>query len=351
MLGGEIKATEPKPFQMAKSVYQSCMNKELIEKRGFEPVKNILKKLGGWPLLEGSSWTGDNFKWYTQMYKHREHGFSVDYMYDFSVSTDLKNSSWRAMSLDQPGMGMSREYLMKGLEDSDVQAYFTYMKDVAMLLGAAQDQADTEMLEVIKFEMNVANISLPREERRDATKLYNPRSIDQLKELDPNTPWLEYINNILTEPVASVTGDEVIIVNVPEFIKKMSSLLEKTPARVQANYLMWRVAASTMGYMTEEAEKIGLKYAKKLTGQSDKPPRWKKCVGAATGSLSNAVGSLYVSKYFDENSKATALEMVNDIRAQFNIILQNIDWMDDGTKVKAKEKANGMEWTRQDRTG
>jgi len=342
LLGGDIVATEPKPFQMAKSVYQSCMNKELIEKKGLEPVKSILKKLGGWPLLEGIEWKDEGFKWYEQMYNHREHGFSVDYIIDFSVSTDLKNSSWRAMSLDQPGLGMSREYLMKGLEDGDVQAYFTYMKDVALLLGASQEAVDTELLEVIKFEMSIANISLPREERRDATKLYNPRSINELIELDPNTPWLEYINKVLTPEVISVTGDEIIIVNVPSYMEKMSHLIETTPTRVQANYIMWRVAASKMGYLTEEAEKIGLKYAKKLTGQSEKPPRWKKCVGAATGALSQAVGSLYVSKYFDEKSKSTALEMVTEIRKQFNIILENIDWMDDDTKLRAKEKANAM---------
>ena len=85
-----------------------------------------------------------------------------------------------------------------------------------------------------------------REERRDANKLYNPRPISELSELDPNTPWLEYINKVLTPEVAQVTGEEIIIVDVPEFIIKMSALLERTPARVQANYLMWRVASSTM---------------------------------------------------------------------------------------------------------
>ena len=66
------------------------------------------------------------------------------------------------MDLDQPSTGMSREYLMKGLEDKDVQAYFDYMKDVALLLGAEKSSVDTEMLEVIKFEIQIANISLPR---------------------------------------------------------------------------------------------------------------------------------------------------------------------------------------------
>ena len=97
------------------------MNKERIEANGFIPLKNVLKKLGGWPLLEGTSWDQDGFKWFEMVYKFRDNGYSVDYMVDFSVTTDLKNSSYRILDLDQPGLGMSREYLMKGLEDSDVQ--------------------------------------------------------------------------------------------------------------------------------------------------------------------------------------------------------------------------------------
>ena len=162
--------------------------------------------------------------------------------------------------------------------------------------------------------------------------------ISELKTLDPSTPWLKYINTILSKEIEQVTEEEIIIVGAPSYIENMSKLIAATPARVQANYLLWRVVAATMSYMTEEVEKVGLKFAKKLTGQSAKPPRWKKCAGAATGSLSSAVGSLYVSKHFDEASKSTALEMVNDIKKQFDIILDQIDWMDDGTRLKAKER-------------
>ena len=162
LLEGDIQATDPKPFQMVKSVFQSCMNRELIEARGLGPVRAILKKLGGWPLLEGSDWNDKGFKWYELIYKFREMGFSVDYFYDFSVVTDLKNSSWRTMDLDQPGLGLSREYLMKGLEDSDIQAYLTYIKDISVLIGAKPEDADREMLEMLKFEIEIANITLPR---------------------------------------------------------------------------------------------------------------------------------------------------------------------------------------------
>ena len=166
--------------------------------------------------------------------------------------------------------------------------------------------------------------------------------ISKLTELDPNTPWLEYINRVLTEDIVQVEESETIIVDVPSYIEKLSELIVVTPARVQANYLMWRAAAESMSYLTEEADKIGLKFSKKLTGQSEQPPRWKRCVGAATGSLSNAVGSLYVSKYFDEKSKSTALEMVTEIRSQFELILDQVEWMDDETKEKAKMKARAM---------
>ena len=162
LLEGDILATDPKPFQMVKSVFQSCMNRELIESRGLEPVRAILKKLGGWPLLEGSDWKGEGFKWYELVYKFRELGFSVDYFYDFSVVTDLKNSTWRTMDLDQPGLGLSREYLMKGLEDPDIQAYFTYMKEISILIGANPDDAEREIMEILKFEIEIANITLPR---------------------------------------------------------------------------------------------------------------------------------------------------------------------------------------------
>jgi len=342
LLEGEIKASDPKPFQMAKSVFQSCMDKETIETAGLEPLKLILKKMGGWPLLEGPAWNEEGYKWYEMTYKFRENGYSVDYLFDFSVTTDLKNSSWRILDLDQPGLGMAREYLMKGLEDPDVQAYQEYMQDVALLLGADKDTVINDIKETIKFEIELAKISLPREERRDASKLYNPMRVSELTSLDPTTPWLEYINTILTTDIVQVSGAEIIIVDVPNYITNFSQLIQKTSKRVQANYLMWRAAAASMAYMNEAADKISLKFSKKLTGKSEEPPRWRKCVGAASGSLANAVGSLYVTKYFNEDSKTEALMMVSEIRRQFERLLDEVDWMDEETKRQARVKAQGM---------
>ena len=121
LLQGDITAAEPKPFRLVKSLYQSCMNQGMIEQRGLTTLKNILKKLGGWPLLEGENWDQEGFRWFNMVYKFREVGFSADYLVDFSVTADLRNSSWRILDLDQPPLGLSREFLVRGVEDKNVQ--------------------------------------------------------------------------------------------------------------------------------------------------------------------------------------------------------------------------------------
>ena len=118
----DIAASDPKPFRLAKSMFKSCMNKDGIEARGVTPLIDVMNAMGGWPLLEGSSWDKDLFKWHDRVYN----GFLVDYMLNFYVIPDLKNSSWRALYLDQPSLGMSREYLIKGLDDEYVQVGVKY---------------------------------------------------------------------------------------------------------------------------------------------------------------------------------------------------------------------------------
>jgi len=342
LLDTKLSQSDPKPFHLSKSMFKSCMNTEKIEDQGLLPLQKVLERMGGWPVVEGDKWVEEGFRWFDMVYKFRNVGFSVDYLLDFSVTPDLKNSSLRVLDLDQPSPGLAREYLIKGIEDEYVQAYLAYMKDVAKLLGADEKKAEKEMLDVLTFEIVIANMSLPREMRRDDNKLYNPMTISQLSIIDPKTPWLEYVNNILTEDIVQVDDSETIIVDVPSYVKDLSDLLSRTSKRVQANYLMWRAVASSMSYLTEEADKIRLKFSRKITGLAAESPRWKRCVEETISSLPSAVGSLYVSNYFDEASKASADEMVSEIRKQFDIILDQVEWMDEKTRQNAKLKLKAM---------
>ncbi|KAK2585581.1 hypothetical protein KPH14_010214 [Odynerus spinipes] len=332
---------EPRPFTLAKILYKTCMNKTAIEERGLEPLENILQQLGGWPVLEGDNWNEETFDWKDSVYKFRKLGYSVDYFLDFSIGPDLKNSTMRLIDLDQASLGLSREYLSKGFEDKIVRAYYDYMVDIAVILGANKTIAQKELRESLDFEMKLANISLPNEKRRNATLLYNPMTIDELSKLFPSIPWKKYFNTLLA-PSAQVEDNEVVIVSVPSYIKSLENLLRETPKRVQANYVMWRAAAASVSYLTEGIRKRQLQYSTALSGKTEREARWKECVDIVSGSLSISVGAIYVRKYFKQDAKKNALEMVADIREEFTKILKTVDWMDDETRESALDKAASM---------
>ncbi|XP_011689069.1 PREDICTED: membrane metallo-endopeptidase-like 1 [Wasmannia auropunctata] len=332
---------ELRPFRLVKDLYKACMNKTAIKQRGLTPLLNSLRKLGGWPVLNGRRWNERDFIWKDSVYRFRRLGYSINYFIGFSVYDDWKNNSRRVISLDQASLGLSREYLLKGFYDKIVQAYYKYMVDIAIILGANPDRAHIELKESLEFEIKLANVSLPKEKRRNMTLLYNPMSVNELYTSYPSIPWWEYLNTIL-EPQAQLNRDEIIIVNAPSYLKDFERLISTTPKRVQANYALWRATAESVKYLTDDIRKIELKYIMELNGKKEREPRWRECIGIVSNRMDFSVGSIYVRKYFKEDAKETVLEMVNNIKQEFIKILKKVDWMDEKTRRSALEKAAAM---------
>ncbi|KRF83081.1 neprilysin-2 isoform X3 [Drosophila virilis] len=353
IITAERPATEPKHFRLPNLLYKACMNKTLIESLGATPIAKIAKSLGGWPLIEGDSWNADDsWTWQEQVKKFRKAGFSMDYIIDFSIGVDLQNSTKRIIDVDQSALALSREYLVKGFNETLVTAYYEYMVDIAVLFGANKDEAKTQLLASLEFEIALANISWPNEKRRNSSELHNLRTAKQLQAAYPYVDWVDYMNALLPAGL-TVQDDEIINLTVPPFFDELGKLLAKTPNRVIANYMMWRIHAFSIGFLSEEFRKRQLQYATALSGRQEQEARWKECVDIASGSDSDdleadtdslgiSVGSLYVRKHFNQDSKSKALEMVNDIRMVFDDILNEVIWMDDKTKKEAKEKLHSM---------
>lgn len=228
------------------------------------------------------------------------------------------------------------------MENPIVSAYYNYMVDMAVLLGADEERAKRELLDSLNFEMALANISLPNEKRRNATALYNPMTVKEFQQRYPYTDWLEYFNAILKDTGIVIGEEEVIIVSVPTFMEQLGPLLQNTPKRVMANYVMWRISGFSSFFLTEKLRKRQLQYSTALSGKQEQEPRWKECVDITSGSLPISVGALYIRKYFREDSKRAALDMVNDIKSVFVDILKKVDWMDEVTRVSALEKVSTM---------
>ena len=210
--------TDPKVYGSVRNLYHTCMDEDSIEKNSVNDLKELVGKLGGWPVVEGDKWMGENFKWHELSIKASEEGLSSDRMISIGIATDSKDSERRILEIDQPGFGLSREYLIKGIDDKDVQAYYSYMVQTAVFMGADEEVAKVEMKEALELELKLAELSLPREERRNKTALYNPMTIKKAQELYPEMPLLQYITDILGSVDVAVNENEVVNVVVPKFI-------------------------------------------------------------------------------------------------------------------------------------
>ncbi|XP_015110120.1 neprilysin-2 [Diachasma alloeum] len=331
--------TEPKAFKLAKKLYKSCMNETAIKAQSRKLLLSILQKLGGWPVLEGDQWNEETFKWIQSLNKFSDLGDLMKYFLQITINTDYKNTTKQVIYLDQASLSIPREYLAKGLNDKVVQIYYRHMVDIAVILGAKREFAEKQLVQSLKFEMKLANISLPDEKLLNYTLLYNPMTIAQLSQTYPSIPWKEYFNRLLP-PSIRVDDSEIVIVQVPSFITNLEKLMKETPKRIQANYLMWRVLQNLLNFLDNQIE-LQLQYLTHLSGTKSES-RWKQCVFFVSDSLSISVGAQYVRKYFNKDTKKNVIEMVDDIRKQLNQILQKVDWMDDETRKSALEKAASM---------
>ena len=164
---------------------------------------------------------------------------------------------------------------------------------------------------------------MPKEERRNPTKLYNPMTIKQLSQNYKSIPWKEYINKIL-KPAIEICDDEIVNVGAPSYFKEFEKVMNQTPKRTQANYAMWRAVHDSIDYLPDDIRNRQMQYYTVLSGQTERKPRWQECLGLISDNLVLSVGALYVRKFFTREAKKDALDMVIDIHQKFEEILKAV---------------------------
>ena len=337
---GKAVGCEPQAYQNVRNYFQACMDTKSIEEKGVGQLKALLDDIGGWPVLLGEKWQGENFQWHQLSVKASDKGFSSDRMITIRISTDYKDSAKRMLWVYGPKLGLRREYLIKGADNENVKDYLQYMVDSAVFLGANREAALTEMKDALDLEQKIAELTLPREEMRNMTALYNTMTIKEASALYPKLPWVEYINAVLSlDRMVSVDENEVVNVAVPKYIEEFGKLIATVPARTIANLIMWRNVQSSMSYLSEEAIQT-------QNGMGSKSPRWQKCLTATAKdsrkTLQTAVGAMYVKKYFRTAAKEFTEDMVTNITKEFKDMINKVGWMDEKTKLRAVEKVDLM---------
>ncbi|KAG7188439.1 hypothetical protein KM043_008081 [Ampulex compressa] len=321
----------------AKHLFQSCMNYEILEQRMERPLIQLLDEFGGWPILR-PDWKAFKFDWLLLVAQLRL--YNNDILISEWVGPDIKNSDEYVIQFDQTSLGLpTRDYFLQPSNTVYLEAYKNYLINIATLLGASLQNATNDADEMIEFEIELAKITSSPDERRNVSELYQRMSIGELRSLVPQINWHRYLTIVLARP-ANIS--EPVVVYALQYIQDLVNLLSQTNPRTIANYLLWRFVRHRVNNLDDRFQEAKQRFYYVLLGREQAPSRWKNCVAQVNSNMGMALGSMFVRKYFDENSKNDTLAITQEIQRSFRELLNKTHWIDNETKRLATEKVNAM---------
>jgi putative endopeptidase len=305
--------------------YASCMDTAAIEAAGLKPIAgelDVIDKIDDRKSLDAA------------VAKLQQRGAGV--LFRFSSGQDIKDSTRMIAQASQGGLGMpDRDYYFRDDEKSK-QLRTDYEQHVAKMLalaGDAPDKAADEAKTVMTIETALAKASRTRVELRDPEKNYHPMPLAEMKALTPDWPWENYLQEVGSLPVEQVN------IRQPEFFKAMNEELASVSLPDWKIYLRWHVIHANAPGLPERFVNENFDfYDKKLTGTKEILPRWKRCVQSTDRNLGEALGQVYVDKYFPPAAKAHAKETVNNLVAALREDIPTLSWMGPETKKEALAK-------------
>jgi putative endopeptidase len=305
--------------------YASCMDTTAIDAAGAKPLEPELARIAGINNVAD-----------LQAADERLHSRGVGALFRFNSNQDAKDSTQVIGGASQDGLGLpEREYYLKE-DDKSKQLREAYTKHVAKmfeLLGDPADQSAAEAAIILKIETALAAASMKNTDLRDPDKTYHKMTLASLKTLTPNFSWEAYFE------AAGHPELKEINVGQPDFFKALDAQLTATPINDWKTYLRWHLVNAAAPGLSEKfvAENFDFR-GKTLTGAKEIQPRWKRCVQATDRVLGEALGQVYVQKYFPPAAKARALEMVHNLIAALRDDLQTLSWMGPETRAQAIAK-------------
>ncbi|KAF2883618.1 hypothetical protein ILUMI_22552 [Ignelater luminosus] len=337
-----LKANKTQPFILLKQLYDECLNSNKIQRDNLKDFIKILSSVGGWPAVAGKKWKDNNIDWKEMSLLLQKMGYYVNYLITLDTTIDPKNNTRYILKIDEPSLGLINEMLVDGTSNQVVEVYYRYMVEVAVALGANRNAAMKELQQSLEFEIQLAKISLPLAIKYDKVR-YNNFSLQELNLKYSYIDWKEYVNNILNSTDITVNEETVVNVINPQYLQDLSTLLKITSKRTITNYLIWRAVHASIPYLTQKLKEKKFPLDNALNGNSAAKTRNKECVDTVAEKLPLLLGTLYVHKHFDEETKEMTETMITDIKDAYANLMNKSDWMDNITKHNALEKLAALQ--------
>jgi len=328
-VSAEKDAKKGSVSQKIRDFYNSGMDTLRIEELG---IKAIQKDIDNINALQSTS--------DVQAYIAKTHKAGASTLFYFYSAADQRNSSMEIANFYQGGLGLPDvDYYLNDDERSTKlrEAYSIHVAKMFQLMGDDKTTAIKQAATVLKMETSLAKVSKTRVEQRDPVANYNKMSLGELKKLSPDFNWDLYFKTLgLPDP-----GD--INVSQTTFIAGLSPMMKEYSLDEWKTYLLWNLVDGSASYLSNDFVEQNFDFfGKTLSGRQEMLPRWKRVLSNTSGGLGEALGQLYVEKYFPPESKKRMVSLVENLRKAFAERIKKLDWMSTETQKQAIAKLNAI---------
>ena len=311
------------------SLYNLRMDSVRLNREGWTPIK---------PVLERIAAIKDR-KEYQLVTAQIDRRGEETMMYGIGVGADMRNASMNIVSVGQGGLGLgTRDYYLNDDEQTVRvrEAYKTFMKNLFQMVGNDSVTAQKKMEAVMAIETRIAKASYSRVELRDISKNYHKMSYNQLVTDFPGIDW----GNVFL--ASGFPAFDWVDVGQPEPIHEVEKILAEASLDDLKTYAEIKIISGATNVMSDEFRAEAFRLSSVLSGVKQDRPRWKRAVSSVSGVLGEAIGKLYVEKYFPESSKKRMLELVHNLQKALAQRIDEATWMSAETKAKAKDKLSNF---------
>lgn len=307
------------------SLYKLRMDSVRLNREGWAPLKPVLDRIAA---------IKDRREYQLVTAQIDRRGEST-MMYGIGIDADIRNASMNLVSVGQGGLGLpTRDYYLNDDPQSTqiLEAYKECMKTLFMMVGNDSVTAQKKMQAVLEIETRIAKASYSRVELRDIDKNYHKMSYNQLVVDFPGIDW----GNVFF--ASGYPTFEWIDVSQPEPIHEVEKILAEASLDDLKAYAEIKIILGAASQLSDDFRAVVFKMSSVMSGVQQDRPRWKRAVSTVSSVMGEAIGQLYVEKYFPESSKQRMLDLVHNLQKALSQRIDEATWMSNETKALAKDK-------------
>lgn len=305
------------------NIYASFMAADAVNAKGASPIKNELKEVDAIASLKD---------FISTLSKLEARGLSG--IFGTFIYADMKDASTNIMYLQQGGISLPDEAYYRDEKYADIRTAF--LVHVAKIFDLAGVPSSAELAtKVMALETRLASHHWDQVKDRDATLTYNKMNRAQVSALMPAFDWELYLT---AGEIPAIVLDSVIV-QQPSYFEGLGQILADFDLDAWKAWLRWHIISGAASYLSDEFVQENFAFfGKTLSGTPELRERWKRAVSMIEGSLGEAVGKVYVQKYFPAEAKTRMEQLVANLIEAYRVSINDLEWMSPQTKVKALEK-------------